>query len=369
MCGNLWMSEDGRRVFTKCGNVFRTSEVRSEDMTYNGKLSETNNVQFVAHSAGINKILAIPSNSYMTTADVDTQIQTYGYDYLSYESSIVLPSFNVNGKSYPGHGRFVFFNNSGSRFYVVLQADPQSGMLNDYAIVVYSSDSSIPQGRTENLYFSQFANGQDFVSELTLTNPSDTSVAGAGIFFYDDLGNPLALSINGAAPAGSMTVSIPPFGAQTLATSGKGPLVAGSIAVSGDLPLGGVVRFKYPGLGVAGVGSNAVSTGFIAPVARSIASGRNTGIAITAVSSSASLILVLRDQNGGLISGGQTSIVLPERGHLARFLDELFPSADTAQFEGTVTATVSNGAFVTGVVLEIGAKPGEFTTMPVTPLH
>jgi hypothetical protein len=37
-CGNLWFSEAGARIFTKCGNVFATSTMQGQDMVYTGKL-------------------------------------------------------------------------------------------------------------------------------------------------------------------------------------------------------------------------------------------------------------------------------------------------------------------------------------------
>ena len=41
-CGNLWISEDGFRIFTGCGHVFRSSESEPEDMLYNGTLGAVN---------------------------------------------------------------------------------------------------------------------------------------------------------------------------------------------------------------------------------------------------------------------------------------------------------------------------------------
>jgi hypothetical protein len=36
--GNLWLSEDGNRIFTRGGSVFKTSAVESNDIVYNGEL-------------------------------------------------------------------------------------------------------------------------------------------------------------------------------------------------------------------------------------------------------------------------------------------------------------------------------------------
>ena len=45
MCGNLWFSEDGRRIFTACGNVFRSATSKAEDMTYNGKMDGVGQIE------------------------------------------------------------------------------------------------------------------------------------------------------------------------------------------------------------------------------------------------------------------------------------------------------------------------------------
>ena len=145
--------------------------------------------------------------------------------------------------------------------------------------------------------------------------------------------------------------------------------MVGSARVSASLQLGGVLRFLYPGLGIGGVSSSMPASGFITPVTRNAAQNRNTGIVFAAVNSEADIDLVLRNQNGDIMSGGQTTIQLAANGHLARFLDELFPEADTDEFEGVVTAIAADSVLIVGAVFEIGSNPGEFTTMPVTPLH
>jgi hypothetical protein len=134
MCGNLWISEDGFRIFTKCGNVFRSSEIRAEDMVYNGSLGSIGSVADLSHSTSANKILAIPGNIYGQPANSDTEVWKYDSTYLSFESKIRLPVVFLNGQAYSSHGKFVFFSTDGSRYSVVVQADPSSGMLLDYGI-------------------------------------------------------------------------------------------------------------------------------------------------------------------------------------------------------------------------------------------
>jgi len=137
MCGNLWIAEDGLRIFTACGNVFRSSAIRSEDMTYNGSLNSLSRIAGLDHSSAANKVVAIPGNTYLTTNN-DITIQFYGYDYLSFQKNITLPMFLVQGKAYSSHGKFTFFNAAGDSVYVILKADNTSGLLYDYGITTYA---------------------------------------------------------------------------------------------------------------------------------------------------------------------------------------------------------------------------------------
>jgi len=54
-------------------------------------------------------------------------------------------------------------------------------------------------------------------------------------------------------------------------------------------------------------------------------------------------------------------------GQTQKFIDEFFPNADTDDFVGTMVVEVEGGK-VAALALEQGVNPGEFTTLPVTPL-
>ena len=59
------------------------------------------------------------------------------------------------------------------------------------------------------------------------------------------------------AEDGSLTVQteMQPLQALTISTHGQGEVVAGSVTVLSNGPIGGVLRFDLPGVGVAGVGA------------------------------------------------------------------------------------------------------------------
>lgn len=132
MSGNLWFSEDGLRIYVRGGNVFKSSAVKAEDMTYNGKLPGSGLVRELDQSGTAGKVCLITDSA----AD-DMSVKFYAYEYSTYEKSLQLPYFTVNGKSYAGHGMFVFFNAAGSSCYVISKADASASMLKDYSIVTF----------------------------------------------------------------------------------------------------------------------------------------------------------------------------------------------------------------------------------------
>lgn len=240
------------------------------------------------------------------------------------------------------------------------------------------------------LYFAQIGNGAGFTFDTVLTNPSSTPVT-AAMDLFSDAGDPLEIGFaaigdgvyqlsNGVHPAGALSrveFEIPPLGAVTVSSDGAGEVVAGAAEVTANYPVGGVVRFNIPGIGIAGVGESEPLSSFIVPVRRT-PEGINTGIALHHTRTSGfaplqgglSLTLTLRNELGEEVA---VRVIddFPVRGHLAQFIggagDVLFPSVDTSDFTGTLVVEVTGGE-VAATALELGQSPGEFTTLPVTPL-
>jgi hypothetical protein len=136
--GNVWISEDGLRLFARSGNAFRSSEVRTEDMLYAGNLSGMNVVESVVQSTGAGRVLAIPGSSFNSTAAAELRV--YGNAFLAFRGTVPLPQFIAQGVgSFRSHGRFVFTNADGTRAYVLLQADGSAGLAFDWGWVSYST--------------------------------------------------------------------------------------------------------------------------------------------------------------------------------------------------------------------------------------
>ena len=203
---------------------------------------------------------------------------------------------------------------------------------------------------------------------MMLANPS-SSASGCVLSFFDDDGNRLSVPIEGQAAADVATLSIQPEGAAVISTGGASSLVSGSVKVTGSGPVGGVLKFSSRSLGLVGVGSSAPTAGFIVPMTRSTSGQWSTGLALASTGAPVSVSLTLRNQQGMPVSGGQLELVLRPNGHTARFLEELFPNADTGEFFGTLTVT-SEGGNIVGTAIQIGLGEGRLTaTLPVTPLR
>jgi CubicO group peptidase (beta-lactamase class C family) len=219
----------------------------------------------------------------------------------------------------------------------------------------------------QDLFFAQYGGGQGFTSDLVLTNPSPKDTVSGRVDFYGDDGNPLLLTLAGVAgetPVSGTTFSLAPLGSLTVRALAGGSLQVGSAVVRGDGPLGGVVRFQVPGMGVAGVPASRPVSAFVIP-ARREAGGIRTGVAVhNPVAEAVRLDLTLRDGAGAILAAGVVEN-LAGHGHLARFVEELFAGTSLPEFEGTLTVEVKTGT-VAATSLEMGAQAGELTALPVS---
>ncbi len=224
--------------------------------------------------------------------------------------------------------------------------------------------------------FPQFSNGQGSSTEIVLINPYSSISAAGSIQFTDDQCMPVDPTILGSGEGSAELVSespadpgrflVPPLGSVVVSTNGEGDLLAGAVKVTSNINLGGTARIDLPGIGLLGMGDAPPITGFVAPVRRS-AGQINAGIAVVnAEDHPVRLGLELRNQQGESHSP-PIERQIPAGGHLSRFIDELFPAADTDAFEGTLVGRVDEGSI--GVVaVELGATTGHLISLPVVAL-
>ena len=232
----------------------------------------------------------------------------------------------------------------------------------------------LDEGEAVSLHFAHFANGGSISSDLVLLNVSKTP-ATAAIFFYDTEGNPIAadsvvevtgdleVTDDGALMAGT---EISPLGEWTISTTGAGMLQIGSARVDSNEPLGGVLRFNVPDVGVAGVGASQAVTAAVFPARRQM-DGINTGAALRNLETEAMTVTCQLMQKGAVLE--ETEIELAANGQTARFIDELFTETDTSDFMGTVHCHAPDEGHFTGVALEMDTRNRIFTTLPVIPVQ
>ena len=193
------------------------------------------------------------------------------------------------------------------------------------------------------------------------------------LYFYDKSGNPIAaetvVDLTGdleITEDGSLTVQteMDPLGELTISTHGQGEVVSGSVKVVSDGPIGGVLRFDLPGIGVAGVGASPPVRDALFP-ARRQAGGISTAAAIHNPGEEA-MVVSCRLMKGGAVLE-EVEIPLEANGQEAQFIEEMFTTTDTSGFVGSVRCTAP-GRF-TGVAVELDAGNRIFTTLPVVPVN
>ncbi len=229
------------------------------------------------------------------------------------------------------------------------------------AVATVLQGAATPEHR---LYFAQFADGLGaLASQILLLNLSPEETATAQITLRNGMGEPLTVDLNGQEVVGETQVQIAASGLRVLATDGVGDLVTGSVSVTSDQPLAGVIVFAGEGVGAAGVGSSVeLPEGFLAPMETNRAAAIRTGVAMMNLETEElALTADLMASDGSLLDSVQ--LTLAALGYLAIFLDEFDwkDSVDLSLFEGLLRVR-SNGRMAATV---IQTRPGQFATMPV----
>ena len=210
-------------------------------------------------------------------------------------------------------------------------------------------------------------------SDLVFVNVATHPIRPA-LYFYDKEGNPIAaesvVDVTGDLEVqgdGGLTVqtAIEPLGELTISTHGQGELVSGSVKVIANGPIGGVLRFDLPGVGVAGVGASPPVSDALFP-ARRQAGGISTAVAIHNLGEEA-MVVSCRLMKGGAVLE-EAEIPLEANGQDARFIEEVFTRTDTSDFVGSVRCTAPGEGAFTGVAVELDASNQIFTTLPVVPV-
>ena len=221
------------------------------------------------------------------------------------------------------------------------------------------------------LDFAHFANGASITSSLVFVNVATHPIRPA-LYFYDKSGHLIdaesVVDVTGdleVTEDGALTVQteMEPLGELTISTHGRGEVVTGSVTVASDGPIGGVLRFDLPGIGVAGVGASQPVRDAIFPARRQ--AGRISTASAIHNPGEEALGVSCRLMKEGIVLE-EVEIPLAANGQEARFIQEVFTLADTSDFVGSVRCTAP-GLF-TGVAVELDAGNRIFTTLPVVPV-
>ena len=245
---------------------------------------------------------------------------------------------------------------------------------------IFTTLPVVPVERTEGdnmetrLDFAHFANGGGITSGMVFVNVATHPIQPV-LYFVDKEGNLIAVEsvvdLTGdmeVTERGALSVQaeVEPLGELTISTHGRGELVTGSVTVFSDGPLGGVLRFDLPDIGVAGVGASQPARDAVFPVRRQ-EGGISTAAAIHNLGDQAMAMRCRLMKEGDVLE--EVEIPLEAYGQEARFIEELFPLTDTSDFVGSVRCTSPTRDRFTGVAVELDAGNRIFTTLPVVPME
>ena len=223
------------------------------------------------------------------------------------------------------------------------------------------------------LDFAHFAKGATITSEMVLVNAASHPSRPA-IYFYDTKGDAIpaesVVDVTGdleVTEDGALTVrtEMEPLEALTISTHGRGEPVSGSVTVLSDGPIGGVVRYSVPEIGVAGVGPSPPVNDALFPVRRQ-AGGIRTAAALHNLEAEA-MGVRCRLMSGG-VALEEVEIHLEANGQTSWFIEDAFTATDTSDFGGSVRCTAPGNGRFTAVALEMDAANRIFTTLPVVPV-
>ncbi len=139
VCGNLWLTEDGTRMVTACGKVYRTSDVPADDFQYNGQLSNSGNLTWADHSS-VRKTTAVSTLTTPTGTPI-TEIQFYGDAYLGLSGRYSVPKLTIGDTAYTQEPRFLFWDKTAAGLAVLVRAPENAKLASSWGLMYISPDS------------------------------------------------------------------------------------------------------------------------------------------------------------------------------------------------------------------------------------
>ena len=210
--------------------------------------------------------------------------------------------------------------------------------------------------------------GQDEPLQTSYVVVNNTTWPARGtISFFDDDGNPLQLEIDGVVdsvfPWQTKLVST-----LTITTAGSGDLKSGWARIHSENPIVvtsnfGAIRDNGTVITDVGVGESELGTEFT--IFADTIGSNDTGVAVTNPDDEQAMTIemTLNDADGVMVD--QAIVNLGPRGHLARFLAQLFPDVENInEFEGTVVLKSVTAAAAPATALLSQDPAGEAPSLP-----
>ena len=182
--------------------------------------------------------------------------------------------------------------------------------------------------------------GQDEPLQTSYVLVNNTVQQAKGtISFFDDDGKPLQLEIDGVVDS-VFPFETKLFSTLKITTAGSGELKSGWARIHSENPIVvtsnfGAIRDDGTVITDVGVGESELGTEFT--IFADTIGSNDTGVAVTNPDDdqAMNIEMTLNDAAGAMVD--ETVVNLPPRGHLARFLAQLFPDVENInEFEGTV---------------------------------
>ena len=232
---------------------------------------------------------------------------------------------------------------------------------------------------TDTLYFPQFADGNGWVTQVILVNPTDSTIAGMVGFIGPGSGtaaaSPVSLTLDDGRTGSNFEYSIPPRSSQRFTTSNPpGRLSVGSVRATpsrGAPAPSGLAVFSYASGGKtvseAGVPALPKGSAFRVYVEASgtpeQAGSIRSGLAITNTGVASNTVTLEVTHLDGSLAVPPATLALPPSGQIARFIDEIFALPDN--FSGVVRVTSTDEVSIIGLRLRVNER-GEIkiTTTP-----
>jgi hypothetical protein len=134
-CGQLWISDDGMRIYTRCANVFSASDMMAEDMLYAGSFEGVARVNSVDHQQDLGRVAAIEGGPSADDPADGVRVHLFGDEFLTPEETIPLVQASHQGDCYPVHGRYVFWRSDGSELYVLGEVDQAAALTEPWVLL------------------------------------------------------------------------------------------------------------------------------------------------------------------------------------------------------------------------------------------